>query len=168
MEPESRAQQPGLWRRAGSRDADTAPHLPQIPGRHQRLRPLQPIDRRQRSTSHLIARRGTTFVGSGLIAIATLTVALVVTAVGGGLNDSGWTVAKPKTVLDEHPANDPEMRIAINQVLEQSKVPLLVVPAPKKTAALQPESQAESEPDLQQRAPSTAAADGWRRVQSLQ
>ena len=117
---------------------------------------------RRRSASHRATRRGSTLVGPSLVALATATAAiLAVTAVGGaGLYDSGWTTGKPSTVLDERPSNDPEMRIAINQVLEQSHVPLLVSPAPvNNTPAPQPQAEQPAMP--------SAAADGWRRVRIL-
>ena len=79
-----------------------------------------------------IPRRGSTSLNSGFLAgLATVTAVIVsVSAVGGaGLYDSGWSVAKPSTALDEHATNDPGIRIAISQVLEQSQVPLLSAPA---------------------------------------
>jgi hypothetical protein len=88
-----------------------------------------------------------------LAAVAAVTAAiLTASALGGtGINDSGWSVAKPSTVLDEHPSNDPTMRIAINHVLEQSKVPLLRSPAPGSSPM----------PHGQQ----SKDADGWRPVE---
>jgi hypothetical protein len=107
-------------------------------------------------------RRGSTLVGASLVAVAAVAAAgFAVTVVDGtGLSDSGWTSAKPATVLDEHPSNDPAMRIAINHVLELSQAPLLVSPAPVNSI---PVAQAPAA----QPAPSSAAADGWRRMQIL-
>src|SRR5437868_4805451 len=79
-----------------------------------------------------VARRGSTSMSAGFLAALSAIAAgiLAVSAIGAGLYDSGWSVAKPSTVLEEHPTNDPAMRIAINQILEQSQVPLLPTPAP--------------------------------------
>ena len=123
---------------------------------------LHPAPGRRLTAQHRATRRGSTLVGPSLVALATAAAAvLAVTAVGGaGLYDSGWTTGKPATVLDERPSNDPEMRIAINQVLEQSRVPLLVSPAPVNNTPA-------PEPRAEQPAMPSAAADGWRRMQVL-
>ena len=102
-------------------------------------------------------RRGSTSLNSGfLAALATVTAVIIsVSAVGGaGLYDSGWSVAKPSTALDEHATNDPGIRIAISQVLEQSQLPLLSAPA-------QNASPPSESPRHEARA---AESDGWRRA----
>jgi hypothetical protein len=107
------------------------------------------------SASRAVPRCGSTSVNSSLLAaLATIAAAiLAASAVGGaGFYDSGWSVAKPSTVLDDHPTNDPEMRIAINQVLEQSQVPLLRTPAPNVSSL----------PAIPHPALRTLEADGWK------
>jgi hypothetical protein len=101
------------------------------------------------------SRRGSSLSPGFLAALTTVAAAiLAASAVGGaGLYDSGWSVAKPSTALDDHPTNDPEMRIAINQVLEQSQVPLLRIPSPSLS----------SPPESPRPALRTVETDGWRR-----
>jgi hypothetical protein len=80
-----------------------------------------------------LARRGAVSTSPGLLAaLATIAAAiLAASAVGGaGFYDSGWSVAKPSTALDDHPANDPATSAAVNHLLAQSQVPLLRTPSP--------------------------------------
>ena len=120
-----------------------------------------PRDRRLPVTRK-IAKRGTTSTHSGfLAALAASSAAILIASavVAATLNDSGWSVAKPSTVLDEHPSHDPAMRIAISQVLEQSQVPLLPTPAPKASSPAASSSTESPHPALR-----TVETDGWRRT----
>lgn len=68
--------------------------------------------------------------------------------------DSGWAVAVPSPVLGSKQPPDPELRIVINHVLEQSHVPILRDPAPTWSPT--------SEPHVTQR---PVVANGWRSAQ---
>lgn len=55
--------------------------------------------------------------------------------VASELGDSGWAVARPKTILDTNHTDSPQVRIAVNQLLELGHAPLLTTPAPLPHAA---------------------------------
>jgi len=73
------------------------------------------------------------------LAIASVSFVVTLTVFASEPSDSGWTIARPKTVLDAKHTDSPEVRIAINQLLEQSRTPLLSAPAqPPAVKATQP------------------------------
>jgi hypothetical protein len=64
------------------------------------------------------------------VVAASLTATFVVH--GSEPAESGWSVARPKSVLDAKHADNAQIRIAINHVLEQGQSPLLLTPAPQR------------------------------------
>lgn len=61
---------------------------------------------------------------AGACLIATFTV------IASEPSQPGWTVARPKTALEHTHSDSPQVRIAINHLLEQGQNPLLATPAP--------------------------------------
>ena len=100
--------------------------------------------RRSFGIRHSRMRHPTLFVTT--VAVVSLMLHLGVR--GSEMADSGWHVATPLTTPEGNRHTDPTIRIAINQILQETRVPLL------QEKAAPPESQ-----------PST---DGWRpaRVES--
>ncbi len=102
-------------------------------------------------------------------ALAVVATCLMVTLAVRGSEpaDSGWTVSRPMTILDANHADNPQIRIAINQMLEQNQSPLLLqAPAQRRAGSeIAEELPAEEAPAKQ--APIVfgsygASADGWR------
>ena len=61
--------------------------------------------------------------------------------------DSGWTIARPQTVLETKHTDNPQIRIAINHVLEQGQTPLLQSPAQQRPQQQPVAAQPELVPD---------------------
>jgi hypothetical protein len=97
-------------------------------------------------------------------ALAVVVTCLMITLAVRGSEpaDSGWTVARPTTVLDTNHADNPRIRIAINHVLEQGQTPLLQAPAQRRAAdevAKEPPTEFES---VERARIVFGSADGWR------
>lgn len=78
------------------------------------------------------------------LAFAGACLAITFVVHGSELSDAGWTIARPKTVLDAKHLDSPRTRIAINQVLEQGRVPLLQSPAVRPAEDITPEESSET------------------------
>lgn len=86
--------------------------------------------------------------GGLAVAAACLTVALVVHGSEpnpSGPTDNGWSISSPPSAFDNHRPTSPQLRIAINQMLDEGHMPLLQAPAQQRPKV-----------DVQE------AADGWR------
>jgi len=98
------------------------------------------------------------------------TCALVTLAVRGSEpTDSGWIISRPMTVLDTKHVDNPQIRIAINHVLEQGRTPLLQVPAQRPAADEVTEESPTEETEDKSIDPAPivfgnygASTDGWR------
>ena len=97
-------------------------------------------------------------------ALAVVATCLMITLAVRGSEpaDSGWTVSRPMTVLDAKHADNPQIRIAINHMLEQSQTPLLLqAPAQRRAVdEVVEESPAKESPIVFGNY--GASADGWR------
>lgn len=110
--------------------------------------------RATRDARHSLAlpRRAATIERSlfGGLAVATACLAVALVVHGSepnstGPTDNGWSISSPPSALDTHRPTSPQLRIAINQMLDEGHMPLLQAPAQQRPKV-----------DVQE------AADGWR------
>jgi hypothetical protein len=101
------------------------------------------------------------------------TCSMITLAVRGSESaDSGWNVARPTTVLDVKHVENPQIRIAINHVLQQGRNPLLQSPPNADVVEVAEESPALDEPASKVPTDNPpivfgsygTSADGWRPV----
>ena len=122
------------------------------PGRasQNRQRCLRPI-RTSRAGHHRPATIERSLYAGLAVIVACLMITLAVR--GSEPVDSGWNVAKPSTALSGDHPTEPQFRIAINHVLEQSQMPLLQAPAQPRPVF---RDVSDDEPEYSE------AVDGWR------
>jgi hypothetical protein len=124
----------------------TAPQNDQRPRRSSRVaRSASRIDSRSTDCRSFERRSATierSLIGGLAVAAICLAIALVVNA--SEPNEAGWTISTPAPLESSRPSN-PQMRIAINQILNEGHEPILRAPAQDRATTDAPE-----------------AADGWR------
>jgi hypothetical protein len=147
------------------------------------IQTASPTIARGHTRTSVSTRRGGSRIGRWTAATIAVTFALVVHlgASGTEMADSGWQVAAPLTVLDAGAQADPAIRIAINQVLRETQVPLLQSPpspahgtdqllrdpAHGGTASREPaggRQPADEQTATSERALRPLSTDGWRSV----
>ncbi len=83
--------------------------------------------------------------------------AITLAVCGSEPANSGWALSPPPTAFNAKRPTSPQMRIAINHVLEQGQVPLLQAPAQQRITPLDEEEDSPSADETQ-----IESVDGWR------
>ena len=81
----------------------------------------------------------------GGLAVVAACFAIALVVHGSEPNEHGWTISPPPSAFDTGRPTSPKMRIAINQILDEGRAPLLQAPAQQRP-----------------RVETQEAADGWR------